>query len=171
VDYFSEMLARYKSKGLLVDTNLFVLLLVGLLDPSYVEHFKRTRAFETEDFKLLTKLVAFFTRIVTTPNVLSEVSNLMRELPDDRHREVSLLFAWLANRYEEEYRPSKELVAHDHFAKFGLTDSSIIETCKGNYLVLTVDLPLYAYLTGVGVDAINFNHIRSFKWELGGSTA
>ena len=169
MDYFNEMLSRYRTKGLLVDTNLLLLLVVGFLDPSYIERFKRTQAFAIEDFHLLTKMVAFFTRIVTTPNVLTEASNLLGQLPEEGREEFSLVFARLARRAEEDFTPSSELVAQLHFAKFGLTDSSIIETCKGKYLVLTVDLPLFGYLTHTGIDAINFNHIRSLNWGLGGS--
>ncbi len=164
MDYYSEVLARYKNKGLLVDSSLFLLLVVGLLDPRQIERFKRTQVFDPGAFDLLKRVVRLFARVVTTPNVLTEVSNLLGQLPEEGRERYSSVFADLAGRTEEEYRPSRGLVAHDHFAKFGLTDSSIVDTCKGKYLVLTVDFPLFHYLTNVGIDAINFNHLRGLAW-------
>lgn len=170
MDYYSEMLARYKSKGLLVDSNLLLLLLVGLLDPNRIERFKRTQAFDVDAFELLKRIVELFATVVTTPNVLTEVSNLLGQLPEAAREDSSRLLAELAGRTDEQYRPSRDLVGRHHFAKFGLTDSSVIESCRGRYLVLTVDLPLFHYLINTGVDAINFNHLRSAAWFLSSSS-
>jgi uncharacterized protein YaiI (UPF0178 family) len=49
----------------------------------------------------------------------------------------------------------------DLFARFGLTDAAIANAAQRPMLVLTDDLPLYQTLVHQGVDAINFNHIRT----------
>jgi len=164
LDYYSEMLARYRNRGLLVDTSLLLLFLVGVLDPGRIERFKRTKSFTIEDFGVLKRMVLFFTRVVTTPNILTEVSNLLRQLPEGTREESSSVFSKAVDKINEEYTSSRDLAAQNHFPKFGLTDSSIIETCRLRYLVLTVDLPLFAFLTNSGLDAINFNHIRTWTW-------
>ena len=46
------------------------------------------------------------------------------------------------------------------FKKLGLTDAIIGQLAKDTYLVLTDDFPLTNYLKSIGVDAINFNHLR-----------
>ena len=165
MDYYGEMLARYRNKGLLIDTGLLLLLIVGILDPSRITRFKRTQTFSVEDYDLLKKIVNLFAKLATTPNILTEVSNLLRQLPTESRHDFSRVFTNAIEQVEEHYQPSRELARRSHFPVFGLTDSSIIDSCKGKYLVLTDDLPLSAYLTNLGLDAINFNHLRPLAWE------
>ena len=83
----------------------------------------------------------------------------VRQIPGDA-RDFFNVFSSGIKKMEEGYQPSQGLASKEFFSKFGLTDSSIIEEARGKYLVLTVDLPLYHYLSGVGIDVINFNHLR-----------
>ena len=62
------------------------------------------------------------------------------------------------------YSSSASLATAPLFKKFGLTDSGIADLVKGKDLVLTDDLSLFGYLQNLGIDAINFNHIRSLAW-------
>jgi hypothetical protein len=165
VDYYSDMLSRYRNKGLLVDTGLLLLFLVGALDRDRIQRFKRTMTFKAEDFDLLGRILALFAKVVTTPSILTEVSNLLGQLPEEILPAQYELFANAVPKMDEMYAPSRELAAQSFFTKFGLTDSSIIEASKGKYLVLTVDFPLFSYLSNAGVDAINFNHLRALAWS------
>jgi hypothetical protein len=47
------LIGKHRSKGVLVDTNLLVLLLVGLVNKRRIRRFKRTRDFTPADFDLL----------------------------------------------------------------------------------------------------------------------
>ncbi len=44
-------------RSALLDTNLFLLLIVGLYDKKLIEKHKRTKAFTPEDFDLLVELI------------------------------------------------------------------------------------------------------------------
>jgi hypothetical protein len=158
------MIARYKSKGLLIDTNLLLLYLVGMYDQKRIPRFKRTMAFTIDEFLLLATIFESFDKIITTPNILTEVSNFSGQLPRDLHPDFYSDFATKIPILEERYTASVAISASAHFNKFGLTDSGIVDTVKGNYLVLTDDLKLFGYLQNLGIDAINFNHIRSLAW-------
>ena len=70
----SELIIRYKSLGILVDTNILLCYLVGLLDPKKIPTFKRTSQF-VEDFDLICALLRSLKKIVTTPNILTEVNS------------------------------------------------------------------------------------------------
>ena len=164
MDYVSELLGRYRSKGLLIDTNLLLLYFVGTYDPDRIQRFKRTMAFTVDEFLLLSTVLNYFTTVVTTPNILTEVSNLSGQLPGDLRSDFYSNFAKRIPLMEEHYRTSASLSSSAHFNRFGLTDSGIVYTVKGNYLVLTDDLELYAYLLNLDIDAINFNHIRALSW-------
>ncbi len=71
------LLRKHRGKGVLVDANLLVLLLVGTVNRRRIGDFKRTQSFTAEDFDLLRKLIAHLgPRMVATPHVLSQVSDL-----------------------------------------------------------------------------------------------
>lgn len=164
MDYYVELLYRYRNKGVLIDTNLLLVYFVGCHDPSRILRFKRTLTFTTEDFYTLERAFNFFSKVVTTPNILTEVNSLSNQLPE----EVKLsYYAKMAERIaglEEHFQASEKICALEHFKKFGLTDSGIIELVKDKYLVLTDDFRLASYLEKVGIDTINFNHVRTSNW-------
>jgi hypothetical protein len=117
--------------------------------------------FTESDFDLLQGIVRRFDLLVTTPNILTEVSNLLGQLPDNLHAQYFATFARsLQEGVNEYYIPSGQLALQDHFPRLGLTDTGIIEQARNGNLVLTVDLPLYNRLCELDVDAINFNHFR-----------
>ena len=51
--HIEQLLVEYRTKGVLVDTNLLLLYVVGVYDPSRIERWNRTRAFPEDDFELL----------------------------------------------------------------------------------------------------------------------
>jgi len=152
----------YQSKGLLIDSNVLLLFFVGLHDPTRIEKFKRTVQFTIEDFKLLVDFIRQFKEVVTTPSILTEVSNLLGQLPDKLRYAFYEHFANGLKNLHEHYTPSQELGDEKGFPKFGLTDTGILQAASGKYLVLTDDFRLAQYLEGLNIDVINFNHLRTF---------
>ena len=53
---------------------------MGNFQPARITTFKRTQQFVEEDFQLLRLLLGYFDKIITTPNILTEVSNLAGHL-------------------------------------------------------------------------------------------
>ena len=163
----SELTQRYRTAGVLVDTNILLLLFVGSVERRLIERFKRTvsRGFEASDYELLTNFLKLFDdRVVTTPHILTEVSNLAGQLGSQKQRFFSY-FAKGISQLIEHCEPSKNLAQVESFVKFGLTDAAIIDLVKGQFLVLTEDFPLANYLSQQGVDVINFNHLRLASWR------
>ena len=159
--YYEQLIGAHRERGILVDSGLLLLLFVGLCDRGRIQTFKRTRMFTESDFDLLQGIVRRFDLLVTTPNILTEVSNLLGQLPDNLHAQYFATFARsLQEGVNEYYIPSGQLALQDHFPRLGLTDTGIIEQARNGNLVLTVDLSLYNRLCELGVDAINFNHFR-----------
>lgn len=152
-------------EALFVDTNLLVLLLVGSLDLNQVERFKRTRAYSREDYALLVDFISGFKRVLTTPNVLTEVSNLVGQLSEPLRRKALVALQLLTPRFDEHAHASRDVVLDQHFPLLGLADSSIILTAEKGVTVLTDDLDLYVRLSSAGAEVINFNHIRSGSWN------
>lgn len=163
----SELVQRYRRAGVLVDTNILLLFFVGSVERRLIERFKRTKArgFEESDYELLTSFLKLFNdRVVTTPHILTEVSNLAGQLGSRKQRFFSY-FAKGISQLIEHCEPSKNLAQVESFVKFGLTDAAIIDLVKGQYLVLTDDFRLSNYLGKQDIDVLNFNHLRFASWR------
>ena len=160
-DPLLELVHAYHSRGVLVDTNILLLYFVGRFAPEHIPRFKRTCQFSVDDYQLLVRLLARFKRIVTTPNVLSEVSSLSGQLGEPLRSEYYLDFARGITALDEHYVASTAAARGSQFSRLGLTDCAIAHLATGKYLVLTDDLRLAQYLEKAGGDVLNFNHLRS----------
>ncbi|MBI3465530.1 MAG: hypothetical protein HY000_21130 [Planctomycetes bacterium] len=134
---------------------------IGLLDPALLPRFKRTRFYGARDFELISGIVGRFSRLATTPNVLTEVSNLSPRLEESFGKDYFQTFSREIALLDERYVQSRVAMRNVHAAWLGLTDAAVIEVARGEFLVLTADVDLYLALTKEGVDCINYNHIRT----------
>lgn len=67
---------KYQKKGILIDTNLLILLLVGSFNENLISNFKRTINYTVEDYKYLKTFLLGFDKHFYTPNILTEITNL-----------------------------------------------------------------------------------------------
>lgn len=167
MEWLEQLVKRYRGKGLLVDSNLLLLLTVGSCRTGLISSFKRTQKYDLEAFGLLSRFMSQFQKHVTTPHVLTEVSNLATSLPEHVRGEY---FSSLPAEFEPY---CEEPVAFAHirkipaFVKFGITDSAISLISRNKYLVLTDDFALANFLRTQRQDVVNFSHLRQMAWELG----
>ncbi|MFH1264553.1 MAG: PIN domain-containing protein [Planctomycetota bacterium] len=154
------LIDRYRPRGVLVDTNVLLLHFVGGFDREKIPIFKRTQQFTAQDHELLVRLLARFVRVVTTPNILSEVNSLSGQMGEPMKTKYFEQFARGIDTLDEQYVRSADAAEIEQFPKLGLTDSGIMLLAKGNFLVLTDDLRLAYSLEQIGIDVLNFNHIR-----------
>jgi hypothetical protein len=164
--YAEYLLQRHRNSGVLVDTNLLLLLLIGTYDRTQlgINGFKRVKQYTEEDYAALVLLLQYFRVVVTTPHILTEVSNLASQLPGDRKSECLREFVATFGRFGELNHSSCAAANRPDFPCFGLTDSVIADVAS-NYLVVTDDLPLWKSLSNAGVEALNFNHVRTVAWS------
>lgn len=164
MDDVLHLVARHGASGILVDTNLLLLFPIGKTNKNRISKFKRTEAYTIEDFDLLDRFMAEFKTLITTPHVLTEASNL-----GDLHGQEREVFrSWFVRTVDESrehYDESRSVVKESCFRRLGLTDAAIAALARHNYLFLTDDFDLYSTLIKHGVDAINFNHLRSQDWQ------
>lgn len=158
---------RYRARGILLDSNLLVLLFVGLVSPALVEHFKRTKnhGFTGKEFSLLQNIVSPFSKVATTPHILTETSNYICQLQGEARQSALKIISESVQFFKERRPESKKLVRTEFFPRFGLTDSAILDLPPKRYLVLSVDAALVIALQKKGVDAVNFNHLRQYDWK------
>ena len=93
IEDVKALFARYQQAGILVDTNVLLLYVVGLVNRKRIPLFKRTKQFISEDFDLLAQIFQSFQRVVTTPNILTEVNSLANQLGEPERSQCLDLFA------------------------------------------------------------------------------
>lgn len=159
-----SLIERYRRNGLLIDTNLLLLFFIGLFDTQKLSSFKCVQKFTVDDYLLLVEFSNRFERIVTTPNILTEVSNLSGQVNGKLKQNYFATFATKIDLLDECYVQSTEVGRAPEFVQFGITDVGIQQLANKTYLVLTDDFRLSQYLQSQSIDTINFAHLQNYEW-------
>ena len=159
-DALTALVSRFRGRDVLIDTNILLMYIVGTVDPKFIPTFKRTKMFTIEDYALLRRFLGHRS-IVTTPNILTEVSNLAGQMAEPRRTRVFQTFAQAVRVMPEQYVHSTTATQNVAFVRLGLTDAVIARIAEGEVLVLTDDFKLTQHLERSGLAVMNFNHFRA----------
>ncbi|MGC1463942.1 MAG: hypothetical protein WA802_17205 [Terracidiphilus sp.] len=163
-----QLFAKHKGKSVLLDSNLFLVFLAGSVNPRLFGQFKRVSTYTIQDYELLVRLLGAFTTLLTTPHILTEVSNLANSLPGWLKPDWSRNFATLiASQHDkpglrERWSPANELAQMPEFLAFGITDAALTELCS-EALVVTEDYRLSGALASQGIPILNFGDLRKLQ--------
>lgn len=167
---WDKLVRKHRKSGILVDTNLLLMLLVGVVDDKQLGHGRLGR-YTKQHHQVLGKSLQRFEKLITTPHILTEVSNLGGQQLKGEHLEKFFTLLSSPGLFNIksvtdltiERHISRRDVGTLHIAKFGLTDSAIIKLCTteslGRPLLISDDFPLYEIVARLKGDAVNFNHI------------
>jgi predicted nucleic acid-binding protein len=161
----NEFIQKYARRGILLDTNILLVYVLGGYDETRIESFKRTNTFSIKDYRFLAEFILHFRQLVVTPQILTEVSNLLAQLREPQKTPCFRSFGDRIQSLTEQVHPSSQIALTTTFNSLGMADASIPLAARNGFLVLTDDLQLYRHLADLGVDAINFNHIRVLGWS------
>lgn len=161
------MVIIQSSGALLLDTNLLLLLFVGGKDTALIKKARTLSAYTEEDYELLQEFVSLnrFTGLLTTPHIITEVSNLLGKERDDIRRIGREAVVEFLARCNERSDSSMVLASNSEFSKLGITDVAIAVAATAAVFVLTADLPLYLHCSSSGLNVANFNHVRQGAWS------
>ena len=158
---------QYATKGILVDTNLLLLFFIGNFDENYIKTFKRTNRYSIEEFNWVANIIDKFSKIIVTPQILAELSNLSKQMDKPKLKQYFSYLVGVIKESREIYINKDQLMEINSLVAVGFTDFSIIKSAKaGKYLVFTDDWPLIGYLQKEKVDVINLNWIRTERWKI-----
>jgi hypothetical protein len=148
---------EYFPRGLCLDANLIVLLVVGSVWPDRIATHKRTSAlaFTEDDFEVLASCCALFSRKVTLPNVLTEASDFLKT-----EEEQCVLRALCIETWDEVPIASKQAASAAEYPFLGLADSAVLERFAGQALVLSTDAVLVNQVLARNGAAVNFTWLR-----------
>lgn len=146
---------------LLLDTNVLVLFIVGLIRPEEIGKAKRVQEFDRDDFDLIAHWASQTREHISTAHVLAETSNFI----GSGHQEITkgaceALGAYVANLTEIPF-PAKGIVSTEEYRSLGLTDAAVFLLSERNTRVISTDFHLCNRLAAKGVDAINPRHFRT----------
>jgi len=149
-----------RSNGILIDTNLFVLLIVGSVNRERIHRFKRTSNYTPADWDLLVGLLEQVPRRFVIAHVLAEVNTLTDLKGPERvlakemlHRAISIV--------EELPISSLQACASPYYHRLGLTDAAIgLVARERGCSIITNDADLHVALLEQGVSVLKFDHLR-----------
>ena len=142
---------------ILIDTNLLILLVVGLTNPDYIQSHRRTRDdYTTADFDLVFSLYERSDDIVFLPHVLTEVSNLTARPERTDIRRTLRRLVEVSTELQVE---SHVVVSHSVFERLGLADAAIFHVCTQDAsgqqpTLLTADEALANVVRAYGGDVL-----------------
>lgn len=157
----SELIAKVKKQqgGLLLDTNVLLLYLIEVTKPNAYGDWKWTRQFTREHVEVLGLAVATTKRLITTPHVLAEASNLSEKLPPSIREGYFSAFAEFVRGVHERFPRGRELVEDEAFSFLGIADlAQVLLPRVRRPLIVTVDALLTVELEKRGLPVVNLNH-------------
>lgn len=150
-------------KSLLLDSGPLLLLVVGLTHRGLIRKHKRTTHFSEDDFDQLWQVVGRYPRLLTTPGVLTEVSNHLEHHAEPERGSLFKVLAEVIGRLVEIHRPSEEVRVDAAFSRLGLTDTGFLFLIEKPHVV-TSDGKLCQTLLSRGFEAAVFPSPRSLSW-------
>jgi len=146
--------------SVLIDTNLLVLLIVGLYNKDLISVHKRTKEFIPKDFDLLVKCIKGYKILWVTSHCLAEASNLIRQTNKKQAKELMACFSNYVTKAKESHISKEIIFKNGILTKLGVSDTGLIIKSKRVGCVFTVDLELYLEILKRGYKVVNFNHLR-----------
>ncbi len=148
-------------RSVLLDTNLLVLLVVGLCDKKLIGKHKRTTLFTIEDFDLLIDSIGGYEILWVTSHCLAEVSNLLKQTHENKAKELLIVLDKFVSDKKESHIPKEIIFKNNYFMRLGVADTGIVVKSKRVTCVFTVDFDLYNEISQLGNNVVNFNHLRT----------
>ena len=148
--------------ALVLDTNLVVLLVAGLVDQRLISAHKRLQDYDRSDHAFLLDFIARSGSLLLLPNVLTESSNLLAQIGEPARQRLLVGLSVLAAQYPERYIQSATAMQQYEYTRLGLTDAAILATLLGGAQLLTSDAGLHVAAVRRGYRSSNFFHERDF---------
>jgi rRNA-processing protein FCF1 len=144
-----------------VDTNALILLIVGLIDKTLISSHKRTSIYEPIDFENLKVLIGDLEKVVTTPNVLTEVDNLLNNFQKGHRWMYYQVIREIIGKSSEKFIESKKIIELNPFFEVGLADTGVLELSKNCDFLITGDSKLADYANAFGIKVVDLVKIRN----------
>lgn len=167
-----KYITQFQPEGVIIDTQVLLLLLIGDFDQSLIDKCKVLSNFDLADYLRLKKILEYFKgkKIIITPHILAEMSNLSKKTFTDRSEKLYVYFHSVIEflkSAQENTQPMKSFMDMDIkvISDYGFTDLGILEIAKSKnnkLAILTDDTELNAYSSGK-VPVIKLGYFNDYQ--------
>ena len=139
----------------LIDTNVLVLLIIGMTDPSLIERHKKS-GFTAEDYYTLLDFLGTDPTFLLLPHVVAETSSLLGLIGDQYRKSILETFRHFIISHREYYLQIRVAAKRLDLSWRGATDCAIIEVNGPDFHLITADAPLYEHFLSRQKPVTNF---------------
>ena len=148
--------------GVLIDTNLLILLAIGLIDPAQIEKHKKLGAYSIESFKILFEIFNSCQKVYVSSHIIAETSNLITfGMHGDLETKAFIALKGIVDLgvFQELHVNAELLMKNEAYFTYGISDCGLLELVKDKVVLLTDDYRLSGYAESKGLDVLNFKHL------------
>ena len=150
-------------RDVIIDTNIFILFLVGQINENKITNYSRNSIYSKEDYYFLLKILSEYDRIITSPNILTEVDNILNRITgEDKYRYLTIVKD-IYRQTIEKYLKTDHVSQSWFFDILGVTDSAIIMMAKECDLLISGDSALCDYAKSVNIKTFDFKEYINNK--------
>ena len=151
---------------LLIDTNSLILYILGTVNPEYFADNRkhdRISAFSKKEFDFLCSIIASHQRLVSSPNVWTEVDNLCTNYihGDDKYRYIQIMNSLISNSFEKYLETATVLTDYECFYRIGVTDSILLKLAQECKTLVTADSKLSDSAHALGINVVDLKAIAT----------
>lgn len=167
--------AKFQPEGIILDTNILVLFLIGNYNPLLIGEYEllqnSNKKYSVADFELLKKIVSYFKKLVITPHIIAELSNLSITRKNNLYGDKFIYYLRTVieflKRAEERHQKCDCLWGMELtiIGEYGFTDMTMFELSKQTKMpILTDDLSFYNYSYDK-IPIIKLEHIINQQYQ------
>lgn len=146
----------------LLDANVLVLYIAGRIDKGLIGSHRRLREYMEIDFNILILFLRLSKNIVTTVNMLTEVSNLLENKAAEGPNRLLAELHRVVLETKEIVVVSADACEVDGFTRVGLSDAGLLLLATSESPIITADRELYERACRNNPDsAFNFWHLSN----------
>ncbi|GHV28970.1 hypothetical protein AGMMS4952_13890 [Spirochaetia bacterium] len=140
----------------IIDTNIFILFLAGQINENRIKNYTRNSRYTKEDYYFLLNILSNYDRIITSPNILTEVDNILNRITGEDKYKYLMLVKTIYKQTIEKYIKTDIVSQNWFFDSLGITDSAILMMAKESELLISGDSSLCDYAKSLNIKKFDF---------------
>lgn len=150
-------------RDVIIDTNIFILFLAGQINQNRIPNYCRNSMYSKSDYNLLLDILSRFDNIITCPNILTEVDNILNGITGEDKYKYLLLAKSIYTKSIEKYLKTEEVAKNWYFDTLGITDSTILMMATDSDLLISGDSKLCDYAKSLHINTFDFKEYLNSK--------
>jgi len=143
-------------REVILDSNIFILFLAGQINENKIEKYTRNSLYTKKDYYFLLNILADYDKIITSPNIFTEVDNILNRITGEDKYKYLVLVKTIYKQTIEKYIKTETVAQNWFFDTLGITDSSILMMAKDCELLISGDSSLCDYAKSLNIKIFDF---------------